>query len=173
MLIQRKLQIFEIWRTFPNLLSYFMFFQNTTFEDPIYTSIIFISMFSNKLHLFSCHLKLLSLLLLLFSPCSYFFPCCCYSSHMVLFVSFDEVIKLLIIWLFKLTWINEKFNNLVVKTGCEKWLLLLYIWESPYLRIEWIWKNNNLIIWSVLINPKNNNILENQLDFHSIMRNRN
>jgi len=68
-------------------------------------------------------------------------------------------------------WINENFNNQMVKTGCEKWLL--YIWELLYLRTRWILENNNLIIWSFLINPKKIYILENQLGFHNIMRNLN
>jgi hypothetical protein len=40
-----------------------------------------------------------------------FFSCCCYYSHMVLLFSLDELIELLIIKLFKIILINEKFNN--------------------------------------------------------------
>jgi len=74
--------------------------------------------------------------LLLFSSCYYFFPltaitlpllfffsCCCYFSHMVLLFSFDEIIYLSIIQLFKLILTNEKFNNQIVKIECENQLL--------------------------------------------------
>jgi hypothetical protein len=71
---------------------------------------------------------------IIFSPLLLFFSCCCSFSHMVLLFPCDEVIKLL-----KKILVNENFNNQVVKTRCENWLLL-YIWEPTYLRTRWVWK---------------------------------
>jgi hypothetical protein len=93
--------------------------------------------------------------LLLFSCCYYFFPIALIL--FLLLLLFSHAVALSVWWshliinylIIKKILINEKFNNQVVKTGCEN-RLLLYIWESTYLRTGWVWKKT----WSVLTSPK-------------------
>ncbi len=78
--------------------------------------------------------------LLLFSCCYYFFPIALIL--FLLLLLFSHGVALSVWWshlIIKKKLINENFNNQVVKTGCENWLLL-YIWEPTYLRTGWVWK---------------------------------
>ncbi len=104
-----------------------------------------------------------SLVLLLFVCwCCYFYLLCCCSSYIDATIHFTwccssfclmkcEVMEFLICirkivptYKFSFIYIHflsirkfEKFNNQVVKTRCENWLLL-YMWKLPHLRLGWV-----------------------------------